>query len=606
VGDLDLKKTPSRVKQAKRALRAANPGMGVNVGAAIRMEKGINVSSYSRKGEEDGVLLRGCDVIAVIDSGSVLIPTGTEIHNQDISPLSFPNSRLKILGGIFQRYRFKNISVEYEHSCPTTTAGQFLHYIDYDPSDSYSPVDGSFAAVQIASAHKGAVPFGVYENRKCFFRHDDPQEALYVQQTGEIRLFTQGKYHLFCVTPPPVNTSAGVLYLKYDIELFQMALTGPDADTDTGASVQQNYASIPSLTYAGGSVHGYAFGAAIWNQYPNHGAGTVVINEDATEDNYIPGGNPSFNWQGAWVDTGPTIPGVMRFPRLGRWRVSMGWQCASMPNITSTNIISSTPTSGITPVVTALLRSPVTSVVGANFLTVANLVFDVTSNDNSWGLLQQLVGVAVISNCWFTATHYIPFSATLTNESLFDKLRMGTISYEDWQEKLRKKDHVTGPHISKYLVPWAPNIPLIESEKERKLSIKRILDGHEVPPSKETKEVIHEKRGFTDSQSESRPHWLLASEGHAPQRSVEECYKRYLELKERLEKNTHSPPGETDSDDEDSIIEEAGNTYRELKADRRRRREEKKEEEQTQNKYEHFGSFPYITESPIVVDSSKL
>jgi len=559
-----------RAKTVAVKLQKANKGYGVQVSSAKRREKGINVSSYSRSGEEDGILLRGCDVIAEITSVTVVAPAGTETFSQDISPLSFPNSRLKILGGLFQRFRFKNIKFYWEHSCPTTTAGQFLDYVDYDVRDSYSPIDGSFAAVQVASAHKGAKPFGVYEDHVCFFKHDDPLEALFVDQVGESRLYSQGKYHLFVVTPPPVSTACGVLYMQYDLELFQMALQ-VDAEggvLPNGASCQTNVASISSTLFAvGGPPVLYAFASAIASHFPDHGANTTALLEDATEDNYS-GGAPDSNWQGAYINIDMAIG--LRFPRLGRWRFFISQSTLSCPNAVANDLLAAS-TSGHTTVSLTQVRVPLTTVVGQAATWWTHAVIDVTALTNFWAFNNTVVGTAIMQSVIFSATQYTPFVDTFdSRKSLMTALTEGDLTFEEWAEAMRKRDRITGPHISKYFVKYSPHVKVIEEENEKRLGRKK---REHVLKKVRDKYAPKEKEVEVSDESE-RPHWLTASEGYAPQLTAQEHFKRFQELKERME-NTHALSNDT-SDDEDSIIEEAKQTLHELKLQRRKRRAEEK------------------------------
>lgn len=494
------------VKSQARLARRGGFGVGINK-RAVRIERGFKISSYARKGEEDGVRMVGSDILAAVTIGGTAPPVGAELYNFKLSPLSFTNTRLAVIGGIFQKFRPNSIRFRFEHSCPTTTPGQLLHYCDYDSTDNYTPIDNTFAAIQKAAAHKGAVPFGVWEDKGAIHKVDDPTQAFYTEQTGEERLWSAGKYHLFVSAPPPANTALGVLYIDYDISFWQMSLDV--AAAEDGTSSDDSYTMSISMNTGGATIADSTVTAArVWTAWNN--AGTVTYNTLAEGPDvwfqrmggHIASQEPwwtidlhtsasFFTPGGAYY--GPYIVGntatgatIIRLyvPWAGRWRITATWSTTAnnATGIATDPIWVSTPLGWTLHKTLQSAVAPSTSGAVVN-LSTKSQIFDIPDGSETTPLefarWFNSASTASYGYMTFIITWYEEYLPTMNSrKAVLQKFLDGTISYDDLGKELRKADGSNKHGRSKYVLSdGSQAFTVIENSPEYREAHEQLLHG---------------------------------------------------------------------------------------------------------------------------------
>jgi len=124
---------------------------------------------------------------------------------------------LNTLATAFDMYRFNRLSFEYKPTCPTTTAGELVMAIDYDPTDDPAGI----SPANLASM-RGAVSTHLYAPANCYFETAAVIQAThryYCNSAGSAdRLNDVGRFVLNARAMTDVL--AGALYVSYDVTFY--------------------------------------------------------------------------------------------------------------------------------------------------------------------------------------------------------------------------------------------------------------------------------------------------------------------------------------------------------------------------------------------------
>lgn len=163
-----------------------------------------------------GSRLVGSDYVGTLTTG--LTPTpGTVLLDISVAPGEFDNTRIQQFAALFERYRVRKWTFWYIPSVPSTQAGQFLSYPDYDVSDALSPT----LPLNEAMAHMGSQLFNVYSETPVQFDRVDPFTDLFTDAEGtDPRLTYVGRLRYLACSNLAVNTTYGSIYMEYDIDFF--------------------------------------------------------------------------------------------------------------------------------------------------------------------------------------------------------------------------------------------------------------------------------------------------------------------------------------------------------------------------------------------------
>lgn len=158
---------------------------------------------------------------------------GHVLFTQSISPLEFPNTRLKALAGLYQNWSLKNVLFTYEPACPTSTSGQFIGYVQRDPLSALTG-DG-ISNIRTAGSASTERANSVWEPRVWSMKGDSSLTDLFCEAVNDdIRWASAGLFQLLASTDLEAG-SFGTLSVTYEI-LFHTPLVD-DLIFNAGAAV---------------------------------------------------------------------------------------------------------------------------------------------------------------------------------------------------------------------------------------------------------------------------------------------------------------------------------------------------------------------------------
>lgn len=192
----------------------------------------------------------GRDLLGPIGDGA---NPGDVVFDLKLNPASMAVTRMAKIASLFQKFKFTRCSLNYVPSCPATTPGSLLGFVQMDVSQ--DPVAGGGATLlQIAASQYGAVSTNVYAPYSWALRNIDPALSYYVdaKQSPDERLGYQGR--LIILDVEGNVASPGSMYIEYELELFipQMGSsvttgTGSLAECSTGVDYAHPFGTAPDV-----------------------------------------------------------------------------------------------------------------------------------------------------------------------------------------------------------------------------------------------------------------------------------------------------------------------------------------------------------------------
>lgn len=159
------------------------------------------------------------------------------LSSVNVEPSAFPGTRLSILGGLYERYRFRKFNLRYVPAVPNTLACQILWYFDTDPRDDPTSISSAAALIRQAIAHTGGQQWNFnHAKTNPLPQRIDDQWYYTDENTGDqVRFTRQAVGRMIQVTQlldfngvaPAGNIEAGSLYIDWECE-FQL----PQIDAD--------------------------------------------------------------------------------------------------------------------------------------------------------------------------------------------------------------------------------------------------------------------------------------------------------------------------------------------------------------------------------------
>lgn len=217
-------------KRLKRA--GVRPTVGVSE-FAHKVEQQWDIQPMRGKGRKsDGIILTGSDLLDVVKTEGTAPPVGAVTFKIPLAPsdTAWATTRLAQFVPLFQRYKFLSVEFVWEPACGTNTGGQGIHFIDYDVDvgELITPIEDTLSSVKVAAAKKNTKPFRFWNENQTKYVPDGEIQTLFLEPGvagSDPRLYSQGKYYLVVAVPPPINTSLGIIYVKYRIQLWDASLT---------------------------------------------------------------------------------------------------------------------------------------------------------------------------------------------------------------------------------------------------------------------------------------------------------------------------------------------------------------------------------------------
>lgn len=152
--------------------------------------------------------------------------TGTKlVAKYDISPSSFPNTRLELISNTYQLYRFTKLSISYTSTLPTAVNGIFIAYIDTDPNE-LANATSSNDILRIARSHQGSVQGKIRDSWSVTMPERSDDQFFFIGDQGDIRFRKMGTLYIYQVgqatkfdgTPLEQELAAGVLNVHWTCE----------------------------------------------------------------------------------------------------------------------------------------------------------------------------------------------------------------------------------------------------------------------------------------------------------------------------------------------------------------------------------------------------
>lgn len=221
----------------------------------------------------DGVVrVAGHSVCAVITTDANGLSMGEEAIYIPISPAQIGGARLAAFAGLYDMWRPRSIRFEWAPACPATTAGSVMGYAT--PATMTNPTLKSqgMAALRSALSRPGSEMVSVFAHGRFDLVYD--QQNWYFTKSGlDPSLCWAGAFTLAAGVTLPANTTFGIVYCHYDIELLQAAYIpevaapvnqiageaawslGGGVATVFGAEVTMNMSSLnPNVPVDAGSI----------------------------------------------------------------------------------------------------------------------------------------------------------------------------------------------------------------------------------------------------------------------------------------------------------------------------------------------------------------
>lgn len=246
---------------------------------------GRSILRVNKKVIGNRITVSGHEQLGAITIGAGTVP-GTTVYSFSISPQSFLEQRLSIYSTLYEKYKFKSFVVKYTPQVGTDTAGQLIHWFEYDPDD--DSLTGT-AAVNRALSSFQPVNDVVWKPQNGIKLNASMAAKEYFTTPGsEDRLVTQAVYNVTSnstySTTNGFSGTVGTVEVSYVVEFF-----GNEINNNSNVLVRTAAAVLkPAL---------FIFPAGVWNGGPeqNHYVllRTVTANMHVLMK-YIGGGTENF------------------------------------------------------------------------------------------------------------------------------------------------------------------------------------------------------------------------------------------------------------------------------------------------------------------------
>jgi hypothetical protein len=120
------------------------------------------------------------------------------VYQIDISPSSFPNTRLELISNCYQLFRFSKFKVNFKSMLPTAVNGLFMAYCDTDPDDKISLEQTATEILRIAKSHQGSTQGKIRDNWSFNLPVRKDDQMFFIGERGnESRLRKMGTIYIY-------------------------------------------------------------------------------------------------------------------------------------------------------------------------------------------------------------------------------------------------------------------------------------------------------------------------------------------------------------------------------------------------------------------------
>lgn len=253
---------------------------------------------FGKDGRLNGIRISGMDYLGSITTNSEV--SGSVLEEVDLNPMSpqWSGTQAQRFASLFERFRPKRLAALVEPSCPATTPGQIIGFVDPDADDDF-PYTGR-QAIQVASSHTGADVSQVWGMNVAGYGWDDRTQDYYADPDGsDARLISPGTWRVLANTDMPASTVVGSMYVVWDFEFLL-----PQLEEITGSS----YARFAAT----GVTAALPLGTGSWDDIKTEGALTGVLASTGPDGSvsHIYGLPPGYYFLEWDADATNTVPNV--------------------------------------------------------------------------------------------------------------------------------------------------------------------------------------------------------------------------------------------------------------------------------------------------------
>jgi hypothetical protein len=278
-----VKKTKSQKKQ--KGGRKVMQGLG-------RGQRGSNaqVAGYNARPMNNRIYKEsGSDYLGNLTfkaGSSIATASDRVLKSIPVTPSAIVGTRLAVLAGLYERYRFRKYNLRYVPAVPPTMACQVVVYQDTDPNDDPGVITDADALVRQAVAQAGSRQFNFVapQTTPLSQRADDQLYYTGTEGSGDKRFSQQAVLHVIQITNPinfngdPVSADllGGSLFVDWECD-FQTPQINP------GSVVRSLGAPAPTEIFTKSSTRSTTVVGDGWNdlilQVGEPGVGELTLAE---------------------------------------------------------------------------------------------------------------------------------------------------------------------------------------------------------------------------------------------------------------------------------------------------------------------------------------
>lgn len=203
----------------------------------------------------DSVVVKGSDQIQTLNITTA--NSGLVLFSIDCNPRTMGAQRLQTMSTLYERYCVKKLNFSFRPSVSTFTAGQLLHFIEYDPLNELVTGDTEIVQPNLAAAKETNERFAIYTPSNLHYNVRNGQNLFTQESSSEDRLSSAGRYTMIANTDLSFSatTPVGTIDVEYEFLFY-----APQSANVTDSGYQSSQTSVSDTT-----LDSMGLVAAEWN-----------------------------------------------------------------------------------------------------------------------------------------------------------------------------------------------------------------------------------------------------------------------------------------------------------------------------------------------------
>jgi len=240
---------PSKPK-ARRTRRARRPSDTTpSAPTALAVSKTAQPRNVVRAFTRDSETVSFCELLSAgLSTGTA---SSSVILNIPLGMSSFAGTRVGIMAGLWEKFRFRRLTIKVISSVPTTSGGNGLVAWDADPVDPVPP--SNTLGMQALTAQENSKIFALWQGADLPLNLRSLPDAGFFTNAGSIaaassdpRLYQQGQIFLAILNAPASSQTVSVM-IEGEVEFFARNLQVPAGSTEF-ANTSSTLLTVPSAT----------------------------------------------------------------------------------------------------------------------------------------------------------------------------------------------------------------------------------------------------------------------------------------------------------------------------------------------------------------------